>query len=293
MLTRQKIVLALLSQAKKPLNRLVLVKLVFLLRNETNLKQDQTFYDFVPYKYGPFSFSLYRELSNLQRDGYIEADDEHIFLCDNSNGLYKQKIDELPSSIHNAVIEVLSKYKRTSQKDLIRDVYSRYPWYATKSELTDLKPNSTSQTKQAIHAVFTIGYQEKSVDAFFNSLLKERIELIIDVRANPISRRYGFSKKQLYEIATKLGLQYCHKPKLGIRSEYRANLTNFSSYQALLNEYEFIMLPKHDNEIEEVNSLMMQRSSVLVCYEKDIRCCHRSRLAKVIALRTGLNIMHL
>ena len=53
MLTRERIILRLLTQVAKPLSRTVLVKLVFLLRHETTLKDVPSFYDFVPYKFGP------------------------------------------------------------------------------------------------------------------------------------------------------------------------------------------------------------------------------------------------
>ena len=40
---------------------------MFLLRMETELKQLSSFYDFVPYKYGPYSFALYRDLTVWSR----------------------------------------------------------------------------------------------------------------------------------------------------------------------------------------------------------------------------------
>ena len=76
MLRRQKTVLALLAEAHEPMTSTLLVKLVFLLRRETILRDDPVFYDFVPYLYGPFSFALYRELDCLQRDGLVTNTDE-------------------------------------------------------------------------------------------------------------------------------------------------------------------------------------------------------------------------
>lgn len=87
MLIRQKAILALLSRANRPLSPTVFVKLVFLLRQETVLKDESTFYDFIPYKYGPFSFALYRELANLRQDGYVIPDVEHIALCEKTTDL--------------------------------------------------------------------------------------------------------------------------------------------------------------------------------------------------------------
>jgi len=292
-LIRQKTVLALLSRANKPLSPTVFVKLAFLLRQETGLKNEPTFYDFVPYKYGPFSFALYRELTNLRRDGYVTPDEERVAICERTVGLAEEKIDELPAAFHEAVDKVVKRYGRKSQTVLVKDVYTRYPWYAIKSELTDLRPKSSVRMKKARPAVYTAGYEGKSVDAFFNHLLKNGIRLIVDVRANPVSRRYGFSKRQFSEIARRLGLDYCHMPELGIPSKYRGDLSDFDSYQRLMKQYEQEMIPRLGDEIDEVGKLMMETPAVLVCVEKDVRCCHRSRLADAVSRKTGLEVKHI
>ena len=75
MLMRQRTILDLLTRIERPVTRTVLGKLVFLLRHETVLWHSPSFYDFVPYKYGPFSFTLYRELELLRQTGYVAVDD--------------------------------------------------------------------------------------------------------------------------------------------------------------------------------------------------------------------------
>ncbi len=292
-LTRQKILLSLLSGAKKPLNSTVFVKLVFLLRHETELESDRTFYDFVPYKFGPFSFAMYRELSSLQRYGYVMRENERVALVGQMSNLIKEKVQQLTMSAQQSVNIVLRQYGKMSQTALVKGVYAKYPWYAIRSELSDLKPARSRRLKRCSKAVYTAGYEGKSVDYFFNSLLKRGIELIIDVRANAISRRYGFSKQQFGEIAGRLKLGYQHLPSLGIPRTNRYNLNDDISYKRLLDKYEREMLPKHEEEIEQVGYLMQGSPAVLVCFEKDIEHCHRSRLAIAVARKTGLDISHL
>lgn len=293
MLIRQKTVLALLSRANRPLSPTVFVKLIFLLRQETDLKNESAFYDFVPYKYGPFSFALYRELTNLRRDGYVASDEERVSLCKQTLDLTDAKIDELPTAFQEAVDEVIRRCGRKGKKELLKDVYARYPWYATNSELTDLRPKSLPGVKKTSPAVYTAGYEGKSVDAFFNHLLKSGIRLVVDVRANAVSRQYGFSKKQFNEIARRLGLDYRHMPDLGIPSEFRVDLSDFDSYQRLLRKYEQEMIPKIGDSIDVVGKLMEKTPAVLVCFEKDVRCCHRSRLADAVARKSGLEVRHI
>ena len=152
---------------------------------------------------------------------------------------------------------------------------------------------TVQRPEKARPAVYTTGYEGRSVDAFFNDLLKWGIHVLVDVRANPVSRKYGFSRLRLAEFCEKLGLQYRHVPALGIPGVARARLNSFTSYQRLLNVYESATLPERTSEVQEVGRLMLRQPSVLVCVEKDVRCCHRSRLAEAVARDTGLEVVHL
>ena len=272
---------------------MVFVKLVFLMRQETHLKNEPAFYDFVPYKYGPFSFVLYRELHNLRQDGFVTPDETRFALFDRNIAVAKQKINELPKAYREAVDDIVRRHGRKSQSELVKDVYTRYPWFATNSELTKLPPNSSNLVKNTCPAVYTAGYQGKSVDAFFDNLLKNGIQLVIDVRANPVSRNYGFSKKKFKETAERLGLDYRHLPELGIPSRYRANLSDFDSYQRLMMKYEFELIPNLGSKIDEVGEIMKKIPAVLMCVEKDVETCHRSRLAVATARKTGLQVKHI
>jgi len=293
MLIRQKTVLSLLAQAGKPLSPMVFVKLMFLLRHETDLEKDLTVYDFVPYRFGPFSFVLYRELGSLRRNGYVTSEEDRIALRNRTRHLAAEKARELPVSVNEAVASVVARYGRLNQHALVRNVYARYPWYAINSELPEGRSASTVCPKKAPPAVYTAGYEGKSVDAFFNDLLRQGIEVVVDVRANPVSRKYGFSRKHFSDIARKLGLEYRHMPGLGIPSGARANLNGYASYQRLLERYESEMLPRLSGEIGEVARLMLERPAVLVCVEKDVRCCHRSRLAEAVSRENHLKVIHL
>lgn len=293
MLTRQKTVLSLLTQAGRPLEPTVFVKLVFLLRQETGLERDPRFYDFVPYNLGPFSFTLYWDLGSLRQNGYVTLEEECIALCGHTLALAEKEAKELPASIQAAVADVLNRYGRMKQSALVRDVHSRYPWFALNSKLPERRLTSIRRPRKAPPAVYTAGYEGKSVDAFFNDLLKQGIKVVIDVRANPISRKYGFSGLRFSEFCKKLGLEYRHVPSLGIPSSARAGLNGFASYQRLLNRYDQTMLPERSIEVEDVGRLMRRQPSVLVCVEKDVHCCHRSRLAEAVARATGLEVVHL
>ncbi len=293
MLKRQKIILALLQSAGKQLSRTVFVKLSFLLRAETDIGADATFYDFVPYQFGPFSFALYREIEALKHHSYVVQDDDRLSLAKRLVRETRALVEELPGSVRSSVRHVTSRYASKTQKALVRDVYARYPWYATKSELTDLLPPTMPKLPSAPPAVYTVGYERVSVDAFFDRLLRAGIRGIADVRANPISRKYGFARTSLRGISAKLGLAYRHFPQLGIPSHKRSRLSGFSSYQRLLDRYEKELLPKQVAGVTELSDVVRAEPTALLCVEADVRYCHRSRLAKAVARETGLTVEHL
>jgi len=269
------------------------MQLAFLMRHETILRDDPVFYDFVPYRYGPFSFTLYRELERLHKDGLVTKADEGLILNAQMMTTIRERISELPGVVQSAIGLVVRTHGSTAIHDLLKDVYTRYPWYATRSQRADLRPRNLPWRKPAEPAVYTAGYQSKSVDGFFNDLLRFGIQLIVDVRANPVSRKYGFARSSMSGIAAKLGMEYLHLPRLGIPSNKRAGLGSTASYERLLTWYESEMLSDRKTDVNELAQLMRKKPSVLVCMEQDARCCHRSRLATSVSQISSLPVSHL
>lgn len=294
MLTRQRILLALLERAGRPLSPTVFVKLVFLIRHETRLARELSFYDFVPYKFGPFSFTLYRDLNELRRNGFLTPDENRVELSPGMrDGRLPSYGDDLPVRFQSAVSEILSRYGRLKQKDLLRSVYSRYPWYAVNSELPERALAVMPLGHPARLAVYTAGYEGQSVEAFLDTLLRAGIVSLIDVRANPVSRKYGFAGRRLAEICGKLGLQYHGFPQLGIPPAERVGLSNSHSRERLFEHYCRDRLAGRHLDVERLARIMCADPSVLVCVERDPHSCHRSRLAEAVAQVSSLEVIHL
>ncbi len=293
MLRRQKIILALLDSTAKPLSQTIFVKLAFLLSQETEVRSDATFYGFVPYRYGPFSFALYRELEALVRESYVVKDEDGLRLDPSMAAETRRLVRDLPCSARASIDHVTFRYGAKAQNSLLRDVYARYPWFATKTERKDLLPATMPPSPFAPAAVYTIGYEGNSIDGFLDRILRAGIRGIADVRANPVSRKYGFARSSLSGIAEKLGINYRHYPQLGIASVHRANLNGFASYQRLLDRYERTMLPRQTAGVAALAEVVQTEATTLLCVESDVRCCHRSRLANAVARVSGLSIRHL
>ena len=129
--------------------------------------QDGTFYGFVPYRHGPFSFALYRELESLKRDGYVDWSETSFALSPRTESLTHEQIERLTSTQTEAVDFVAAEYGRKRRPALLRDVYRRYPWYAINSELEEYLPDEVPAPPRRDVAAYTVGYEGKSVDGFF------------------------------------------------------------------------------------------------------------------------------
>ncbi len=283
MLNRQKTLLFMLQAAGRPVQRMELTKWCFLLRHASSSAGGSAFYDFVPYRYGPFSFGLYQEAGKLEQNGYLVAPDEDSWtVTDIAAGV------QPPGDVQHDVDRLLARWKRRSLDSLVDHVYDRYPAYTVNSERRKL-----AKRPKTSPAVFTAGYESLSVDAFLNLLIESGIERLIDVRQNPVARRYGFHRSTLSKLLSRLGIEYVHVPELGIPSSFRQELHTYEDYKRLFRKYEAKTLACEDAAIGSVSRLVAERPSVLVCMEADPKYCHRSRLASRVADATSLPVTHL
>src|SRR3954452_24841947 len=75
--------------------------------------------------------------------------------------------------------------------------------------------------------VFTVGHSTRSGEEFLQILKAHGVEVLVDVRTFPGSRRYPqFNREALNESLKKAGIEYKHEPRLGGRKVPRPNSHN-------------------------------------------------------------------
>lgn len=259
---RQRYLLAFVRQLNEGATATDIQKLVFL----NTMMEHSEFYEFVPYKYGPYSFQLAEDIEILQRDHYLTKTDSYIraigeYQCEGQFSITPERGDSLK-----------------------RKAYREYPYYAINSEIIgrlfygkeaeQLRAERQSYA-QPIQMLFTIGYEGRSIESFMNTLIQNDVHLLCDVRKNPLSRKFGFSKSKLEHIANRVGIKYVHIPDLGIESEKRTSLNSEDDYRCLFDDYAKT-LPKLKPHLEKVYSLLCSDNRIaLMCYEKEPEMCHR------------------
>lgn len=143
-------------------------------------------------------------------------------------------------------------------------------------------------------AVFTIGYQESTLDAVRETLAAAGVRLLADVRAVTASRRPGFSKRQLQAGLAAGGIDYLHLRDLGTPAEGRL-AARTGRYEDLRRIYEkHLATPAAQAELEELVRLAaLGRPLCLLCFERRPEHCHRRILAERLRERLGVEIVDL
>lgn len=285
MLNRQRVILSLIAEAGGKASHIRVTKWAFLLRQECLSQGGSAFYQFLPYKYGPFSFCLFQEASALARNGMIKVLDRNTWGITRKG---EEAAAQIKSDVKCDIEQVVRSHARKSRSALIDYVYDRYPWYTVNSEICQLGTKAWADV-----AVYTAGYEGLLVDGFLDGLMREGIRRLIDVRSNPVSRRYGFHKTTLSRLCGNVGIEYVHFPQLGIASRDRRDIDLPGARERLFDDYAESTLLNEKDAIKDVASLMKLSPSVLVCMEACHRDCHRSRLAEPVAMGSGLPIRHL
>ena len=259
---RQRFLLSFINNLSDGVTLTEIQKLVFL----HTMYNGDAFYDFIPYKYGAYSFQLADDIDILRRDGYIAK---------NASRVSRAGSNHLDCSIN---------IESERGNNLIRRAYREYPYYTINSELTDKLFNGAEAKKfldekrkyqQTKNVLYTIGYEGKSIETFVNKLIQNGVKLLCDVRKNPLSRKFGFSKNKLKHITESIGIQYVHIPDLGIESEMRKELATPEDYNAVFDSY-LDTLTEIEPYMDYVYSLLSAKKCIaLMCYESDAQMCHR------------------
>ncbi len=152
-------------------------------------------------------------------------------------------------------------------------------------------PPTGSQTARRI---FTIGYEQSRPPSVVDALKKAKVDILIDTRAVAASRKAGFSKRALAASLDEASIAYLHLQKLGTPADGRA-AARAGKLDALWRIYDK-HLRTHDaiEAMDELLAIVRSGKRVcLLCYERDPAHCHRSRIAEIVAERTGTGVDNL
>ncbi|MEA1936959.1 MAG: DUF488 family protein [Patescibacteria group bacterium] len=285
---RQKALLALLDMFDGKLSKIELQKYMFLYVHEFSKEKH---YAFVPYHYGSFSYEMYKDLHTLERNGLLSVGEKQI------EAKTKGFFEDISSEEQRSLLKFFMQYKNLRGDGLIGYLYNQYTYYAINSKISDKFISKDKLVKfmpsSSENALYTIGYEGKKFEEYLNQLIQNDVKVLVDVRKNAHSMKYGFSKSTLKNAIENLGLKYIHIPNLGIESENRQTLQTKADYDALFAVYARTFTEKM-KDLEYLNEILLENQRIAItCFEKDVGYCHRGVIAQKMKKKYGIVIKHL
>jgi len=221
----------------------------------------------------------------MKKKAKLAEDESHFYFKGKTNFT-----TQLSQSDQSLLQDVVANYGGMATNALIKHTYINYPYYAINSNLLNglldeefiervRKESPEGKEKK----LYTIGYEGTSLEAYLNKLLKHDVKVLIDTRKNALSRKFGFSKRQLKLYCNNVGIQYHHFPETGIPSSLRTSLKSQEDYDLLFELYANQHLPETTNAQKQILTLLEKHERVaLTCFEANIHQCHRKPLAETI-----------
>src|SRR5271166_730581 len=144
-----------------------------------------------------------------------------------------------------------------------------------------------------MRTLYSIGYEKTLVGDLIATMAAAGVAVLVDVRDRPISRRPGFSKRQLAASVEEAGMRYVHLAALGTPPEGRlANRRHeWERFWDIVDQK--FARAEAELDLRQAAEIAEAALSCLLCYEADWRVCHRRRIAEILARRHGFEVRHL
>jgi uncharacterized protein (DUF488 family) len=139
--------------------------------------------------------------------------------------------------------------------------------------------------------MMTIGHSTLSIEAFLRALKENGVEMLVDVRRFPGSRRYPqFSQAALFESLEHAGIRGVWREELGGRRKAQPDsLNNGWKNESFRGYADYMQTPEFQKEIDWLTDLPEINQTVVMCAEAVPWRCHRSLIADAVMAR-GLEV---
>jgi uncharacterized protein (DUF488 family) len=142
--------------------------------------------------------------------------------------------------------------------------------------------------------IWTVGHSNKSFQDFLGLLKEFEIEILVDVRSFPGSRKFPwFNKEYLAENLPSGGIEYCLIKNLGGRKKVKPDSHNTAWENPQFRGYaDYMETPAFLEGINELISHASQKSTAYMCSEVLWWRCHRSMISDYLKLK-GWKVIHI
>lgn len=142
--------------------------------------------------------------------------------------------------------------------------------------------------------IWTVGHSTRSAEEFGRLLVAHEVEVLVDVRTYPGSRRYPqFNRETLAGSLVELGIKYKHEARLGGRRTPRPDSHNTAWRNAQFRGYaDHMETEEFKKGVRELLELAAEARVAVMCAEAVWWRCHRSLLADYLKA-AGHDVIHI
>lgn len=142
--------------------------------------------------------------------------------------------------------------------------------------------------------VWTIGHSTHTLEVFIEMLHSFQIEMIVDIRSYPGSRRYPqFNKESLEVSLPEKGIGYLHNKDLGGRRKVHPDSKNTAwRHEAFRGYADYMETAAFKEAILALEQIALETRTAYMCSEAVWWRCHRSMVSDYLKVR-GWKVMHI
>ncbi len=127
----------------------------------------------------------------------------------------------------------------------------------------------------------SIGYEGRSAEELIQYLRQTGVDVLVDVRLNPISRKPGLSKRRLAASLAQAGIGYLHLRELGNPKDNREGFRR-GDRRAHDRFREQLQGEEATRALAHVADLLDGEVVGLLCFEGEHSHCHRGLVATAL-----------
>jgi uncharacterized protein (DUF488 family) len=142
--------------------------------------------------------------------------------------------------------------------------------------------------------IWTIGHSTRTFDEFLKLLNSFNIEILVDVRHFPGSRKFPqFNKDSLEESLPKNKIEYKHLVDLGGRRKPEPNSKNdawrLDSFKGFAD---YMETEQFQQSLKILKQVASEKNTAIMCAEAVWWSCHRSLISDILKVE-GWTVMHI
>jgi uncharacterized protein (DUF488 family) len=138
----------------------------------------------------------------------------------------------------------------------------------------------------------TIGHSTRSIEEFIALLAQHGVDLLVDIRTVPKSRRYPhFAQHALAQSLQGAGIEYLHLQNLGGLRRAKPDSINTGWRNSSFRGYaDYMQTAPFEQALEALLVASRGRNAALMCAESVPWRCHRSLVADALLVR-GIEVV--